>query len=162
MDDGECTALAEALADVPDPRKRRGRRHPWGLLLTLISAALASGQRRGPPIGQWVGGHPDELAEQRRVLRRPPPGGGERRGGGAGGGAGRPGRGGPGAGGPGAVGGGGGGGEGGARRPGARAGGAPGRGGAPRRGRPGGDGGGPQGQRDHRRTAPALERRRRH
>src|SRR5262249_45140384 len=91
MDDGECTALAEALADVPDPRKRRGRRHPWGLLLTLISAALASGQRRGPAIGQGGGEHRDELAGQLRYFGRPRPGEGalRRAGGGGGAGAGR-------------------------------------------------------------------------
>jgi predicted transposase YbfD/YdcC len=84
MDEPEYTTLVAALADVPDPRQRRGRRYAWGLLLTLIGAALVSGQRHGRGIGQWVREHAAELGEQlawpprrvpsestlRRALRR--------------------------------------------------------------------------------------------
>jgi predicted transposase YbfD/YdcC len=73
MDERKYTTLVEALADVPDPRKRRGQRHPWALLLTLISAALASGQRSGRAIGQWVGEHRAELAERLGYAGRPLP-----------------------------------------------------------------------------------------
>src|ERR687894_1956031 len=59
----------DAVADVPDPRKARGKRHPWTLLLTLISAALVGGQRNGRAIGQWVAEHADELRTQ---LALPP------------------------------------------------------------------------------------------
>ena len=55
MDLPEYSSLRAALRDVPDPRQPRGRRYPWPLLLTLIAAALASGQRSGRAIGQWVG-----------------------------------------------------------------------------------------------------------
>lgn len=54
MDQRKYMTLAQALADVPDPRKRRGQRYPWTLLLILVSAAVASGQRHGRAIGQWV------------------------------------------------------------------------------------------------------------
>src|SRR5688500_2633468 len=64
MDEGEYTSLAEALAAVPDPRRRRGRRYAWALLLTLIGAALVSGQRHGRGIGQWVREHAAELGER--------------------------------------------------------------------------------------------------
>lgn len=57
MDQRKYTTLVEALAEVPDPRKRRGQRYPWIFLLTLVSAALASGQRHGRAIGQWVREH---------------------------------------------------------------------------------------------------------
>jgi predicted transposase YbfD/YdcC len=61
MDEPEYTSLAAALAAVPDPRGKRGRRYSWELLLTLISAALVSGQRHGRGIGQWVREHAEAL-----------------------------------------------------------------------------------------------------
>lgn len=61
MDHLEYTRLAEALAQVPDPRAARGQRYPWALLLILISAALASGQPHGRAIAQWVREHADTL-----------------------------------------------------------------------------------------------------
>lgn len=73
MDDGKYTTLLEALADVPDPRKRRGQRYPWRLLLVLISAALVSNQRNGRAIGQWVREHHDELAEAMGRAGKPMP-----------------------------------------------------------------------------------------
>lgn len=63
MDQRKYTTLVEALADVPDPRKRRGQRYPWIFLLTLVSAALASGQRHGRAIGQWVQEHAEPLRQ---------------------------------------------------------------------------------------------------
>lgn len=61
MDRGQYTTLSEALVDVPDPRNRRGVRYPWGLLLTLIGAAVASGNRHGRAIGRWVREHSGTL-----------------------------------------------------------------------------------------------------
>ena len=43
MDARKYSTLMEAVVDIPDPRKARGKRHAWALLLTLISAALLSG-----------------------------------------------------------------------------------------------------------------------
>lgn len=63
MANGEYTTLVEAFQAVPDPRKRRGQRYPWWLLLTLIAAAMLSGQQHGRGIGQWVHEHTDELRE---------------------------------------------------------------------------------------------------
>jgi predicted transposase YbfD/YdcC len=62
MDEHEYTTLVAALAGVPDPRRRRGQRYPWPLLLELIAAALVSGQRHGRGIGQWVGEQAAALA----------------------------------------------------------------------------------------------------
>lgn len=61
MDTPQYTDLLAALSAVPDPRRRRGRRYAWPLLLTLITAAVASGERNLRAIGQWVGEHADEL-----------------------------------------------------------------------------------------------------
>src|SRR5687768_11788849 len=61
MATGQYTTLAEALGAVPDPRQRRGQRYTWSLLLTIIAAAVVSGQRHGRAISQWVHEHVDEL-----------------------------------------------------------------------------------------------------
>jgi predicted transposase YbfD/YdcC len=70
MDKPEYTSLRDALSDVPDPRQRRGQRHAWPLLLTLIAAALVSGQRGLRAIGQWVDEHADDLC----LVLQPPRG----------------------------------------------------------------------------------------
>ena len=70
MDEREYSSLAAALADVPDPRQARGKRHEWSLLLVLIGAALLSGQRNVRAIGQWVTERREELVG----LLRPPRG----------------------------------------------------------------------------------------
>ena len=46
-------SLLEAFAQVPDPRKRRGRRHPLPAVLALASAAMLSGARSLYAIAQW-------------------------------------------------------------------------------------------------------------
>jgi predicted transposase YbfD/YdcC len=61
MDQPQCTSLVAAVQGVPDPRHRRGIRHAWTLVLTLVTAALASGQRSPRAIGQWVTEHADDL-----------------------------------------------------------------------------------------------------
>jgi predicted transposase YbfD/YdcC len=57
MDTAQDSIFMDYLADLPDPRKRRGTRHAWRVVLTLISAALAAGCRTPHAIGQWVGLH---------------------------------------------------------------------------------------------------------
>jgi hypothetical protein len=47
MDEPQYSTLLEALSAVPDPRKARGKQYSWVLLLTLVSSALASGERSG-------------------------------------------------------------------------------------------------------------------
>lgn len=63
MDQLKYTTLTEALKSVPDPRHARGKRYPWVFLLTLIAAALASGQKTVNAIADWVQLHADELRE---------------------------------------------------------------------------------------------------
>ncbi len=64
MDTSQYSTLAAALAAVPDPRHARGKRHAWSGILTLLCAALGSGQRTGRAIGQWVNEHADDLRTQ--------------------------------------------------------------------------------------------------
>ena len=46
--------LLQLLAQVPDPRKRRGRRHPLAGLLAIGIAAVVAGSRSFAAIGQWA------------------------------------------------------------------------------------------------------------
>jgi predicted transposase YbfD/YdcC len=55
--------LLELLAQVPDPRKKRGRRHPLAGLLAVGIAAVTAGSRSFAAIGQWAAdAGPDVLA----------------------------------------------------------------------------------------------------
>jgi len=72
MDQPQYTSLVDALAVVPDPRKARGKRYPWLLLLTLLAAGLASGQQTARAIAQWLGLHADELKAALPQLVRIP------------------------------------------------------------------------------------------
>src|SRR5690349_19317931 len=58
-----CHYLLDLLAQVPDPRKRRGRRHPLAGLLAVGVAAVIAGSRSFAAIGQWAAdADPDVLA----------------------------------------------------------------------------------------------------
>ncbi len=48
--------LLDLLAQVPDPRKRRGRRQPLAGLLAVGIAAVVAGSRSFAAIGQWAAG----------------------------------------------------------------------------------------------------------
>jgi DDE_Tnp_1-associated len=55
--------LLDLLAQVPDPRKRRGRRHPLAGLLATAIRAVTAGSRSFAAIGQWAAdAGPDVLA----------------------------------------------------------------------------------------------------
>jgi len=55
--------LLDLLAQVPDPRKRRGRRHALAGLLAVGIAAVLAGSRSFAAIGQWAAdAGPDVLA----------------------------------------------------------------------------------------------------
>src|SRR5512142_2654882 len=49
-----CQYLLVLLAQVPDPRKRRGRRHPLAGLLAVGIAAVIAGPGSFTAIGQWA------------------------------------------------------------------------------------------------------------
>ena len=46
--------LLDLLAQVPDPRKKRRRRHPLAGLLAVGIAAVIAGSRSFAAIGQWA------------------------------------------------------------------------------------------------------------
>src|SRR5215204_3691442 len=52
--DGDRFALLQALAQVPDPRARRGVRYPFVAILAVVVCAMLSGARSFAAIGEWV------------------------------------------------------------------------------------------------------------
>lgn len=46
--------LAETLAVVPDPRRRRGVRHPFTPLLAAVTCAMLAGSRSFAAISEWI------------------------------------------------------------------------------------------------------------
>ena len=61
-------SLLEAFRQVPDPRKRRGVRHPFHALLTLAATAFVAGVRSVNAIGDFGRDHP-ELAQAMGFTR---------------------------------------------------------------------------------------------
>jgi hypothetical protein len=58
-----CQHLLDLLALVPDPRRKRGRRHALAGLLAVGIAAVIAGSKSFAAIGQWAGdAGPDVLA----------------------------------------------------------------------------------------------------
>lgn len=57
MDRVQYTTLVDVLKQLPDPRDRKGRRHRWVIVLSLIAAALASAQRTPQAIARWLNAH---------------------------------------------------------------------------------------------------------
>ncbi len=53
--------LRSYLATVPDPRARRGIRHPWTALLTASAAAVLAGAASITAIGEWVADAPQRV-----------------------------------------------------------------------------------------------------
>ena len=60
----QSMSLVEAFSSVPDPRGRRGRRHPLPAVLTLLAVGTMCGGRSIYAILQWGRDHGQELAEQ--------------------------------------------------------------------------------------------------
>lgn len=64
LDDTTTPAtLVEYLATIPDPRSPRGRRYEWLFLLTLITAAMMTGESTLVGISQWIVAHAPDLVQ---------------------------------------------------------------------------------------------------
>jgi DDE family transposase len=68
-------SLLRALAEVPDPRSRHGRRHPLPAILALATVAMLCGARSLYAIAQWGREHPPEVVRALGFTRQPTPGG---------------------------------------------------------------------------------------
>ena len=66
-------SLLEVLADVPDPRSRHGRRHPFLAILALTVLAMLRGSKGPVAISQFGRDHGIELAHALGFRRRKTP-----------------------------------------------------------------------------------------
>jgi len=59
-----AATLVQLLTQVPDPRKRRGRRHPLVVVLVIAVGAVTAGARSLTSIGEWAHDVGADLLEQ--------------------------------------------------------------------------------------------------
>jgi hypothetical protein len=64
--------LLELLAQIPDPRGRRGRRHPLAAILTAIVCAVLTGARGYRAIAHWVRSQNPTVWHWLGFHRKPP------------------------------------------------------------------------------------------
>lgn len=69
---GPC--LLRALAAMPDPRSRHGRRHPLPAVLALATVAMLCGARSLYAIAQWGREQPPEVVRALGFTRQRTPG----------------------------------------------------------------------------------------
>src|SRR5215470_8802076 len=67
-------SLFRALAQVPDPRSRHGRRPPLPAILALATVALLCGARSLYASAQWGREHPEALVQTLGFTRQQTPG----------------------------------------------------------------------------------------
>lgn len=63
--------LRQFLAQVPDPRGRKGTRHPLTAILTAVICAVLSGANGYRPIAQWLHSQPVDFWHFLGFTRRP-------------------------------------------------------------------------------------------
>ena len=66
-------SLAEALAEVPDPRRSKGKRHELAAILALAVCAMLCGSRSLYAIAQWGRDHGSGMAEALGFRRQKTP-----------------------------------------------------------------------------------------
>jgi len=67
-------SLLRALAEVPDPRSRHGRRHPLLAILALATVAMLCGARSRYAIAQWGREQPEAIVRTMGFTRQQTPG----------------------------------------------------------------------------------------
>lgn len=70
---GSFRPLREALAEVKDPRRAQGLRHPLVAILSMACAAMLCGCRTYPAIAQWGRLHGGEMAKALGFTREKTP-----------------------------------------------------------------------------------------
>src|SRR5260370_42509407 len=70
---GEVPGLLDVLAQVLDPRKRRGRRFALVFMLAVAVACVLAGARSFREIGDQAADLPQEVLARLRGEPRPPP-----------------------------------------------------------------------------------------
>ena len=69
LEEQDASGLLQVLAQVPDPRDRRGRIHPLPGLLAVALAAVAAGQSRVVEITEWAADLPDAVWDRLGAAR---------------------------------------------------------------------------------------------
>ena len=67
----QCRDLLDYLAQIPDPRHRRGRRHTLGAVLAVAVAAIVAGASSLAAIGEWASDAPCQVLAALGVRRDP-------------------------------------------------------------------------------------------
>jgi predicted transposase YbfD/YdcC len=67
----QCRSLLDDLAQITDPRQRRGRRHALTAVLAVAVAAVLSGARSLAAIGEWATDAPQPVLAALEVRRDP-------------------------------------------------------------------------------------------
>ena len=65
----QYSTILEALGDIPDQRKARGKRHPWELVLMLVALGIFYGEKTPYGIVMWVKSNTESLLEMLRPTR---------------------------------------------------------------------------------------------
>ncbi len=68
-----CRPLIEVLAELPDVRKARGKRHALTAILALVCVATLCGYRSYGAIAQWARVYPAKLVRALGFTHRTPP-----------------------------------------------------------------------------------------
>jgi len=65
----QYSTILEALGDIPDPRKARGKRHPWKLILLLVALGVLHGEETPYGISMWMKSNTEKLLEVLQPAR---------------------------------------------------------------------------------------------
>lgn len=69
----QCRPLMEVLAEIPDSRKARGKRHPLSAILALVCVAVLCGYRSYSAVAQWARIYPADLVRALGFTHPTPP-----------------------------------------------------------------------------------------
>ena len=69
----QCRPLVEVLAEIPDCRKARGKRHPLSAILALVCVAVLCGYRSYSAVAHWARIYPEELVRALGFTHPTPP-----------------------------------------------------------------------------------------
>lgn len=69
----QCRPLLEVLAEIPDVRKARGKRHPLPAILALLCVAALCGYRSYSAAAEWARNYPQELVRALGFTHPKPP-----------------------------------------------------------------------------------------
>src|SRR5438876_7382166 len=69
----QCPPLMEVLAEIPDCRQARGKRHPLAAILGLVCVAVRCGYRSYSAVAQWARIYPADLVRALGFTHPTPP-----------------------------------------------------------------------------------------